>query len=152
MRRSIRFFYFLLFTPSHFQVRFPRCLGSSLGGPCFFSNCMQLKHFFQRKSDVRLTAQVLSANLPHHGFCLLCCKQLSLSLQLQVLFIPVSGRDLKDDKFFFKSFFRLNLCLLKDCRLCFIFASFVPLLNYHSIVWHLYLEGNFIETDESELG
>ena len=45
--------------------------------------------------DFRLSAQVSSAKLPHRVFCL-CSKQLSFSLQLQVLFILVSGKDLKD--------------------------------------------------------
>ena len=57
-----------------------------------------------------MSAQVLSALLPHHGFCL-CCKQ--LALYLQVLFNVVSGGFV----FFYKLFFfGLNWCLLYDCR------------------------------------
>ena len=57
----------------------------------FFMKC-----FFQLVST-----QVLS-NLSHLGFCL-CGRQISLQLQVQVLFILVSG-DLKDQKIIIKSF------------------------------------------------
>ena len=93
-------------------------------------------------SIFRLSAQVLSAKLQHHGFCL-CCKQLSLQLQMQVLFNLVSG--FRFSYLLRKLLFSEQVALLKDCRLCFLCVRFVQWLIRISIVW----QGTSLETSRN---
>ena len=91
-------------------------------------------------SDFRLFAPVLYT---------FCCGIKVFSFAVSKYHVSCKGcslwflGDLKLPKFFLQNpfFFRLNGCLLKDCRPCFRFVKlFVSKLNFKCLAWHICLE------------